>query len=65
MALLLKKHVFHFYMPNIFGIGINGLKTGQNMKKHNDFKMLYRAKIKLKLKLNEQVSALSSINAMP
>ena len=64
MALLLKKHVFHFYMPNFFHI--NGLKAGQNMKKHKMiFKMLYWAKIKFKFKLNEQVSALSSINALP
>ena len=36
MALLLKKHVFHFYMPNFFFI--TGLKTGNKMKKH---KMIY------------------------
>ena len=45
-----KKHVFHFYMPNFFRI--NGLKTGQNMKKHKMiFKMLY-AEPKLNLNLN-------------
>ena len=67
MALLLKKHVFHFYMPNFFFI--TGLKTRQNMKKH---KMIFKwanlwaqSEFNLQFKLNEQVSASSSINELP
>jgi len=51
-------------MPNFFFL--TRLKTGQNMTKHKMILIMSKwASIKLKLKLNEQVSALSSFKALP